>query len=163
MCPTHMLVFSCSLSQYCVSGFYRGLGSSIASSCLSSGLGWIVYEQSKLALSRHYSLEAPGPGERQGWAATGCQVGAGIVAGVVSAVVDLPLDVVQTRLRTQHIPGQAQHHTFYRNTWHGATLLLKEEGISAFYRGIIPRLTAVPFFILSTLTYELVSDFSRDD
>jgi solute carrier family 25 citrate transporter 1 len=62
----------------------------------------------------------------------------GLLAGTTEAVlVVTPMDVLKIRL-------QAQHHSLadpldipkYRNVGHAAYLILKEEGISTFYRGV---------------------------
>jgi len=63
---------------------------------------------------------------------------AGLAAGITEAVaVVTPMEVVKIRL-------QAQHHSMadpldipkYRNAAHGLYTLVKEEGVSALYRGV---------------------------
>lgn len=58
----------------------------------------------------------------------------GGVAGLVTVYTTMPLDVVKTRMQT--IEARSQ----YRNSFHCAYRILKEEGVFRFWAGTTPRL-----------------------
>ncbi|XP_033116404.1 tricarboxylate transport protein, mitochondrial-like [Anneissia japonica] len=57
-------------------------------------------------------------------------------AGACSVFGNTPLDVIKTRM-------QGLEASKYRNTWHCATQIMKNEGPKAFYKGTVPRLSRV--------------------
>lgn len=60
----------------------------------------------------------------------------GAIAGAASVFGNTPLDVVKTRM-------QGLEASKYKNTVDCAVKILKNEGITAFYKGTIPRLSRV--------------------
>lgn len=60
----------------------------------------------------------------------------GAVAGAASVFGNTPLDVVKTRM-------QGLEASKYRNTVDCALQILRNEGIFAFYKGTVPRLSRV--------------------
>lgn len=71
------------------------------------------------------------PGEKLGGVAT---FGLGAVAGLITVYATQPLDSVKTRMQSIDARGQ------YRNTFHCAARILKEEGILVFWSGAVPRI-----------------------
>lgn len=74
---------------------------------------------------------------------------AGAVGGWATVVVTNPMDVVKTRLQTQHhqvgFEGN-KNMTLYKNSFSAILQIYKEEGIRAFGKGIGPRMIATTFF-----------------
>jgi hypothetical protein len=72
----------------------------------------------------------------------------GALANCVGAILNTPLDVVKTRIQRQ-APGDVKYKTIRQSF----VLILREEGIGAFSRGLWPRLMrigpagAVQFFV----------------
>lgn len=63
----------------------------------------------------------------------------GLVAGSLGPCLNCPMDVIKTRLMAQEtIPGKEPK---YRGFVHAFRLIAKEEGTSALWKGLIPRLT----------------------
>lgn len=60
----------------------------------------------------------------------------GATAGGVSVLGNTPIDTVKTRMQ-----GLDSHR--YRSTWHTITTIYKDEGVLAFYKGTVPRLSRV--------------------
>lgn len=60
----------------------------------------------------------------------------GAIAGAASVFGNTPLDVVKTRMQ-----GLEAHR--YKNTWDCAKQIYTNEGVKAFYKGTIPRLSRV--------------------
>lgn len=65
---------------------------------------------------------------------------AGTLAGVTEAVIVVtPMEVVKIRLQAQRHSLADPHDTpRYRGTIHAAMIIIKEEGFSALYKGVIP-------------------------
>jgi hypothetical protein len=76
-----------------------------------------------------------------------------------------PLDVVKTRLQTQHHHQQIETEavkTLYKNTWEGFKHIIKEEGYRAFAKGLVPRVVTSAFFSSwFGFIYEAVLEFSK--
>ena len=62
---------------------------------------------------------------------------AGGLGGMVATVVTYPTDMVKTRLIVQHTDPKKRR---YRGILHAFSLILKEEGLLAFYRGMFVSL-----------------------
>jgi hypothetical protein len=80
---------------------------------------------------------------------------AGAAARCSAAVLMFPIDVIKTRLQFQRNKPSSEVRTFYRNGWHAFRTMLKEEPISAFYRGLPVRLIYIaPSAAVSFTVYE---------
>mmetsp|Transcript_21169 Transcript_21169/g.46049 ORF Transcript_21169/g.46049 Transcript_21169/m.46049 type:complete len:368 (+) Transcript_21169:371-1474(+) len=63
----------------------------------------------------------------------------GLLAGAVGPCLNAPMDVIKTRMMAQeHGKGEAVKYTGWLQT---ARLIVKEEGVGALWKGLIPRLT----------------------
>ncbi|CDF40822.1 unnamed protein product [Chondrus crispus] len=81
------------------------------------------------------------------------QFGAGALAGLVNTLVLSPLDVVKTRLQVQG--SAAVPPTNYRGLFHALRCMLRQEGLSSYYRGLSASLSAfVPNWAIYWYSYE---------
>lgn len=81
------------------------------------------------------------------------QFGAGALAGLVNTLVLSPLDVVKTRLQVQG--SAAVPPTNYRGLFHALSCMLRQEGLSSYYRGLSASLAAfVPNWAIYWYSYE---------
>jgi len=80
----------------------------------------------------------------------------GGLSGGLGPLVNNPLDVVKTRLQKQRIvEGQAPKYTGIAQA---IPVIVREEGVSALWKGITPRLMRImPGQAITFMTYELVS------
>lgn len=109
---------------------YGGLGAQLARDVPYAASNWVIYE--KFRRSGASPLES---------------FGVGAIAGSVAAFVTNPMDVVKTRLMTQRsavVTGGAGtvNAKLYRGVWSTLNRVVKEEGPSALYRGLAPRIAA---------------------
>ena len=74
--------------------------------------------------------------DQQGYPATSLQSSfAGSFSGGIAAAITTPLDVIKTRLMLKHCPNGILYDGLVNTT----TRILEEEGKSAFFKGIVPR------------------------
>jgi solute carrier family 25 citrate transporter 1 len=108
-------------------GLYKGLGAVLTGIVPKMAIRFTSYEWFKQMLA-----------SKDGTVSGGANFMAGLAAGVTEAVaVVTPMEVVKIRL-------QAQHHSMsdpldipkYRNAAHACFTVIKEEGVSALYRGV---------------------------
>ena len=63
----------------------------------------------------------------------------GLLAGAVGPLFNAPVDVIKTRMMAQtYVPGEPVKYTGW---FQAGKLIAQEEGVSALWKGIIPRLT----------------------
>jgi solute carrier family 25 iron transporter 28/37 len=157
-----------------ISGFYRGFSATLWTGAVASACWWMCYENSKRTLydwlnSNHTQNKSSDQSVTQvnRWP----QFFAGFIAGTVTSVVINPLDVVKTRLQTQHTQStinqstnQSSSHTHYRNLSSGLMQVYREEGMRGYFRGVLPKLVSRgPISALSSIMYEMVLYLSRKD
>lgn len=153
-----------------IKGYYRGLGATFIVSILASSIWWTAYENVKKLLYSPsilpYLVWSKSSDENNIDIHRIPQVTAGFVAGTVTSACVNPLDVVKTRIQTQHIPtlGTNKSTVIYKNIFHGLKCLWSEEGMQGLLRGVLPKLMSRgPLSALSALIFELVLFYSRDD
>ncbi|XP_071787037.1 solute carrier family 25 member 43-like [Asterias amurensis] len=79
---------------------------------------------------------------------------AGSLGGMVATVVTYPTDMVKTRMIVQTTDRRRRR---YKGILHAFRLILKEEGLLAFYKGLfVSLLGAVPFSAGTFLFYEII-------
>ncbi|XP_012691870.1 calcium-binding mitochondrial carrier protein Aralar1 [Clupea harengus] len=81
------------------------------------------------------------------------------VAGATGATAVYPIDLVKTRLQNQRSTGSFVGELMYKNSFDCAKKVLRYEGFSGFYRGLLPQLIGVAPEKAIKLT---VNDFVRD-
>lgn len=129
-----------------VIGLYRGLGLTMMGLAPTWGLYWFAYKNLK-------SLQTDAFGRREDSPVTHLMAAMG--AGVFTAVSTNPIWVVKTRLQTQSLQLDAAH-TRYNNIPHAVSTILKQEGVRAFFRGIMPSLIGVTHVCVQFPLYEQV-------
>ncbi|KAK3152436.1 hypothetical protein QOZ80_2BG0158850 [Eleusine coracana subsp. coracana] len=123
--------------------FYRGLVPSLLGMVPYAGIDLTVYETLK-EMSKTYVLKDSDPGPL-------VQLGCGTISGALGATCVYPLQVIRTRLQAE----QANSESAYRGMTDCFRKMLQCEGISAFYKGLIPNLLkVVPAASITYLVYE---------
>jgi len=80
---------------------------------------------------------------------------AGGVSGAFGPMINNPLDVIKTRIQRQVI--HANHEPKYKGLIQGCTIIAKEEGFLALWKGLTPRLLRiVPGQAITFMIYEFV-------
>jgi len=129
----------------------------------ASAVWWAAYEQSKIVFSDWVSAT-----KKDGVVVVenhkAVQMVSGAIAGWTMVVLTNPMDVIKTRLQTQHhqqnIDTQVQ--TLYSNSFSAMKVMLREEGWRVFTKGIGPRLLTTTFFSSwFGLIYETVLHYSK--
>lgn len=88
------------------------------------------------------------------------------LAGICGAVAATPLDVVKTRMMSQqNLKNNQNSHEIYRNSFDCISKTVRNEGMSALYKGFIPSYLRIgPWTMIFFLTYEKCKDvFSGPD
>uniref|UniRef100_A0A804P3E6 EF-hand domain-containing protein n=1 Tax=Zea mays TaxID=4577 RepID=A0A804P3E6_MAIZE len=123
--------------------FYRGLVPSLLGMVPYAGIDLTVYETLK-EMSRTYALVDKDPGPL-------VQLGCGTVSGALGATCVYPLQVIRTRMQAQ--PANSEDP--YRGMTDCFRITLRREGVSGFYKGLVPNLLkVVPAASITYLVYE---------
>ncbi|XP_060735940.1 mitochondrial 2-oxodicarboxylate carrier isoform X1 [Tachysurus vachellii] len=79
----------------------------------------------------------------------------GLVSGTISSCVNIPFDVAKSRIQgPQPVPGEIKYRTCFQTM----TLVYREEGCLALYKGLIPKIMRLgPGGAVMLLVYEYVS------
>jgi solute carrier family 25 2-oxodicarboxylate transporter 21 len=81
----------------------------------------------------------------------------GFVAGTTASVMNIPFDVAKSRIQAMAPSDPAQR---YRGTLQTLKLIQKEEGVSALYRGLVPKVMRLgPAGGIMLLVYDKVMEF----
>ncbi|XP_017332245.1 mitochondrial 2-oxodicarboxylate carrier isoform X2 [Ictalurus punctatus] len=81
----------------------------------------------------------------------------GLLSGTISSCVNIPFDVAKSRIQgPQPVPGEIK----YRSCFQTMTLVYREEGYLALYKGLIPKIMRLgPGGAVMLLVYEYVSSW----
>ncbi|KAI5479999.1 mitochondrial tricarboxylate transporter, citrate transporter [Pseudohyphozyma bogoriensis] len=109
-----------------IGGVYRGLFPVAARQGANSAVRFTTYSTLKSLVAGNSR-----PGEKL---PSGVTFGIGAIAGIVTVYATMPLDVIKTRMQS------LEARTAYRNSFHCATRIFKEEGVFTFWKGATPRL-----------------------
>ena len=125
-------------------GFFRGNGTNIIRIVPYSAVQFATYEAVKRFLI----------GDRRHWESSATvKLASGALAGIASVSVTYPLDLVRTRLS---LPGDTPRSIAdcLRQVY------LKEGGVVALYRGLVPTVAGIaPYVALNFTTYETLKTF----
>ncbi|AJR65400.1 Sfc1p [Saccharomyces cerevisiae YJM1248] len=107
---------------------YKGLGAVVIGIIPKMAIRFSSYEFYRTLLVNKES----------GTVSTGNTFVAGVGAGITEAVLVVnPMEVVKIRLQAQHLtPSEPNAGPKYNNAIHAAYTIVKEEGVSALYRGV---------------------------
>jgi solute carrier family 25 citrate transporter 1 len=109
-----------------IRGFFQGFLPTTARQAANSAVRFSSYTALKQLAEGYVS-----PGEKLGAVST---FGIGGMAGIITVYATMPLDTVKTRM--QSIEARSQ----YKNSFHCAARIFREEGILVFWSGAVPRL-----------------------
>ncbi|KAJ2449305.1 Mitochondrial succinate-fumarate transporter [Coemansia sp. RSA 2336] len=152
-----------SLSKRSFLGVGKGIVQAEGVLALYKGLGAVVTGIVPKMAIRFSSFEM-----YKGWAAdadgkvsTGAVFLAGLGAGVTEAVaVVTPMDVIKIRLQAQrHSTVDPMDVPKYRNAVHAALTIVREEGVSALYKGV--ALTALRQATNQAVNFTVYQEFKR--
>lgn len=127
-----------------VRALYQGLGPTLMGVAPYVALNFQSYE-----VLRAY-FTPPGENSPSGVHKLAC----GALAGTIAQTFTYPLDVLRRRMQVNGLSDMLGYK--YRNTWHAATEIVKNEGVRGLYKGMIPNyLKVAPAIGVSFYTYEL--------
>jgi solute carrier family 25 citrate transporter 1 len=109
-----------------IAGFFQGFVPTTARQAANSATRFGSYTFLK-QLAQSYTA----PGEKLGTIST---FGIGGIAGLITVYVTQPLDTIKTRMQS------IEAKKTYRNSFHCASMIFKNEGILTFWSGALPRL-----------------------
>lgn len=121
-----------------LTGFWAGVTPNVARCFVGNACELGTYDQAKQELKARLGFE-------EGVAA---HVAASCVAGVASAVACTPIDVVKTRVMNQ----AGRRGTM--SPWQCTSVLIREEGLGALYKGFIPVLFRKVGWVTVGYTYD---------
>lgn len=130
-----------------IRGFYRGLSASLLG-VAEGTIQWTLYEKFKAMRRRTSGSQVI----EEGWLD---RIGAAGGAKLIATMITYPHEVVRTRLRQAPPPGSNKPK--YHGLLQTFKLILKEEGIAAFYGGLSPHLLrVVPNAAVMYTVYEMI-------
>lgn len=134
-----------------VLGLYRGLGLTMMGLAPTWALYWFVYKNLKSFQVQSWEMREDSPLTH---------LVAAMGAGVCTTISTNPIWVVKTRLQTQSLqlnPG----HTRYNGVAHAVSTIIRQEGVHAFFRGVVPSLFGVTHVCVQFPLYEQVKLYLR--
>ncbi|TIA31365.1 carrier protein Rim2p/Mrs12p [Aureobasidium pullulans] len=136
-------------------GLYTGLGPSILGVAPATAIKFYTYGNCKRIYASWFKIEDSAPGVHVAAAAT---------AGIVTGTATNPIWLIKTRLQLDHStlpsPGSILRPR-YRNSFHCAVQIFRQEGIRGFYRGLSASYLGVAESALHLVLYERIKDISR--
>jgi solute carrier family 25 citrate transporter 1 len=109
-----------------IAGFFQGFVPTTARQAANSAVRFSTYTSLKQFAEGYVA-----PGEKLGSVTT---FGLGGLAGVVTVYATMPLDTVKTRM--QSLDARKD----YKNSFHCAAMIYRNEGVLTFWSGALPRL-----------------------
>lgn len=126
---------------------YRGIVPTVAGVAPYVGLNFMTYES-----VRKY-LTPDGDKNPSPWR----KLLAGAISGAVAQTCTYPFDVLRRRFQINTMSGMGYQ---YKSIWDAVRVIIAEEGLRGFFRGIVPNLLKVaPSMASSWLSFELTRDF----
>jgi solute carrier family 25 phosphate transporter 23/24/25/41 len=126
---------------------YRGIVPTVAGVAPYVGLNFMTYES-----VRKY-LTPDGDKNPSPWR----KLLAGAISGAVAQTCTYPFDVLRRRFQINTMSGMGYR---YKSIWDAVRVIIAEEGLRGFFRGIVPNLLKVaPSMASSWLSFELTRDF----
>ncbi|EAW06257.1 putative mitochondrial carrier protein [Aspergillus clavatus NRRL 1] len=126
---------------------YRGIVPTIAGVAPYVGLNFMTYESARKYLTPDGD-KTPSPWRK---------LLAGAVSGAVAQTFTYPFDVLRRRFQINTMSGMGYQ---YKSVWDAVRVIMAEEGLRGFFKGIVPNLMKVaPSMASSWLSFELTRDF----
>jgi len=121
-----------------IAGLYRGLQPALVRQCSYGTLKVVLYEEFKAQIGKALP-DMP---------LAAVSVSSSFVAGTLSSAVCTPTDLVKVRMQAGRRP--------YRNLWHAASSIVRDEGWTALYKGAAPTTQrAVVVTVLNLSSYDI--------
>ena len=128
-------------------GLFRGLAPSLVGIFPYAGIDLMANSVLKEALSEWYQRRGVEPGVPE-------LLGCGMASSTAAMLCTYPLNLVRTRLQASGMPGAPS----YNGPLECFMRILREEGTSGLYRGVVPNLAKVlPATSISYAVYDLLS------
>ncbi|MCJ1395250.1 hypothetical protein MMC18_008134 [Xylographa bjoerkii] len=121
---------------------YRGLSPNLIGNSVSWALYFLWYDQIKHGLLAYHGI-------RQGLSYYDYFLASG-TAGILTAICTNPIWVIKTRM----LSTSAKHPGAYTSIWDGTRRIYQVDGLSGFYRGLVPSLFGVSHGALQFMAYE---------
>jgi solute carrier family 25 folate transporter 32 len=122
-------------------GLYQGLTPNLIGSCASWGIYFWWYELIKAQLRKQEPVDRLSPKQHLMGSA---------LAGALTQLVVNPIWVIKTRMCTQNpLDGDA-----YTSVFDAVRRMARQEGLSSFYRGMIPAMLGVTHGAIQFMIYE---------
>ncbi|QEU60944.1 Tpc1 [Kluyveromyces lactis] len=140
-----------------VRGFFTGMSTAMTTVTLSTAIMFLTYETVNIVCENH---------EKEFWSRP-VSASSGIIAGFVSKTMVFPIDTLRRRMqvmnskRTVHFTEFPDVYHEYRSKSSTAIIykILRQEGVSALYRGLTMGLCkSVPTTAISLFVYERTMD-----
>nr|CAD2175888.1 unnamed protein product [Meloidogyne enterolobii] len=85
------------------------------------------------------------------------KLGLGFISGSIASIANIPFDVAKSRIQGPQPKGKSRT---YITTWQTISLIKREEGIAALYRGLLPKVMRLgPGGGIMLVVYETVYEF----
>lgn len=142
-----MSIISCGRDIFAKEGgikaLYRGLSPTIAGIAPYVALNFTVYEGLKASLvAKQIPLDVEN------------KLVCGGLAGAIAQTFTYPFDVIRRRMQVTYSPDSAFK---YSGSFDAASQIVKKEGITALFKGIVPNyIKVVPAISISFVTFESV-------
>jgi len=110
--------------------FYDGFAAAMMRQASYGGMSFVLYARARDVIN---------PEGESATAPLWSRIAAGVVAGAASSSLANPIDVVKVRLQADgrlRLQGKAAR---YRSTLHAFGSIARQEGLGAFYRGVLPN------------------------
>ncbi|XP_077978623.1 mitochondrial substrate carrier family protein ucpB-like [Glandiceps talaboti] len=128
-----------------VKGLYRGVGPTVQRAAILTATQIPSYDHSKhFLLNTGVMKEGPV-----------LHVICSFFAGFMTAATTSPVDVVKTRIMSQHIKGVAKGEHKYKHSFDCFNKIIRTEGVLGLYKGFIPNWVRIgPHTVISLFLFE---------
>jgi solute carrier family 25 citrate transporter 1 len=117
------------------SSLYKGVTLTILRQATNQAANFTVYQYLKKQMTEHQESQGVAPGAALPWYQ---HLGMGFISGACGPLFNAPIDTIKTRI--QKNPSQESGWIRFKNVTAG---IIKNEGYTAFYKGLTPRVLRV--------------------
>jgi len=132
-----------------IRGLYKGLGTTLWALVPNWGIYFYSY-----SLAKDWAAS-------KGWQeGAAVYLGSSVFAATITDIATTPLWMIKTRMQTQVVqPGQQRK---YKSTWHAFSVISREEGLLALWRGLIPQLIGILHVAVQFPLYEFLKTWMAE-